>query len=159
MAATKSSEWKQLVQNGSWTVDYEYSGGTRKAAYLGDGSFGEVFKVVAKSALSSAPRALKVIEKSKLLNPKDEAAMVDECLLLMRTGAHDNVVQLFNVYNEGDKRRGSYAMVMDRAANSRGPGGPTGPLGTPSRTPWILFIPGSAIGNTPALVPGPLARL
>ena len=25
-----------------------------------------------------------------------------------------------------------------RAANSRGPGGPTGPLGTPSRTPWIL---------------------
>ena len=25
-----------------------------------------------------------------------------------------------------------------RAANSRGPGGPTGPLGSPSRTPWIL---------------------
>ena len=26
-----------------------------------------------------------------------------------------------------------------RAANSSGPGGPTGPLGTPSRTPWALF--------------------
>ena len=143
MTATKSSEWKQLVQNGSWTVDYEYFGGTRKAAYLegelykqtGTAHSGEVFKVVAKSAQSSAPRALKVIEKSKLLNPKDEAAMVDECVLLMRTGAHDNVVQLFNVYNEGDKRRGSYAMVMDRAANSRGPGGPTGLL-APHRGPF-----------------------
>ena len=28
--------------------------------------------------------------------------------------------------------------VHDRAANSRGPGGPTGPLSTPSMTPWIL---------------------
>ena len=27
-----------------------------------------------------------------------------------------------------------------RADNSRGPGGPTGPLGTPPRTPWILSI-------------------
>ena len=25
-----------------------------------------------------------------------------------------------------------------RAANCRGPGGPTGPLRTPSRTPWLL---------------------
>jgi pimeloyl-ACP methyl ester carboxylesterase len=28
--------------------------------------------------------------------------------------------------------------VLDRAANSRGPGGPTGPLRTPSRTPRVL---------------------
>ena len=27
--------------------------------------------------------------------------------------------------------------VVIRAANSRGPGGPTGPLRAPSRTPWI----------------------
>ena len=27
--------------------------------------------------------------------------------------------------------------VKGRAANSRGPGGPTGPLGTPPRIPWI----------------------
>ena len=32
----------------------------------------------------------------------------------------------------------SYAAVLARAANSGGPGGPTGPLRTPSRTPWIL---------------------
>ena len=30
--------------------------------------------------------------------------------------------------------------VVFRDANSRGPGGPTRPLGTPSRTPWILSI-------------------
>jgi hypothetical protein len=28
--------------------------------------------------------------------------------------------------------------VLSRADSSRGPGGPTGPLRTPSRTPWIL---------------------
>ena len=28
--------------------------------------------------------------------------------------------------------------VPARAANARVPGGPTGPLGTPSRTPWTL---------------------
>jgi hypothetical protein len=28
--------------------------------------------------------------------------------------------------------------VMDRAADSKGPGGPPRPLGTPSRTPWGL---------------------
>jgi hypothetical protein len=31
-----------------------------------------------------------------------------------------------------------YRAVGPRAANSRVPGGPTGPLRTPSRTPWIL---------------------
>ena len=50
-------------------------------------------------------------------------------------------------------------LVQIRAANSRGPGGPTGPLGTPLRTPWILSRSGSAIRNALALVPGPLARL
>ena len=30
-------------------------------------------------------------------------------------------------------------LAIDGAANSRGPGGPTGPLGTPSRTPCVLF--------------------
>ena len=49
--------------------------------------------------------------------------------------------------------------VGRRAANSRGPGGPTGPLRTPSMTPWILSRRDSAIRNAPALVPGPLARL
>ena len=39
------------------------------------------------------------------------------------------------------------------------PRGPTGPLGTPSRTPWTLSDKESAMGNPPALVPGPLARL
>ena len=32
--------------------------------------------------------------------------------------------------------------VAPRAANSGGPGGPTGPLRAPSRTPWILPIQG-----------------
>ena len=42
--------------------------------------------------------------------------------------------------------------VLLRAANSRGPGGPTEPLvSSPDR--------GSAIRNAPTLVPGPLARL
>jgi hypothetical protein len=34
--------------------------------------------------------------------------------------------------------RRAIAAAVDRAANSRGPGGPTGPLGTTSRTPWML---------------------
>jgi hypothetical protein len=41
-----------------------------------------------------------------------------------------------------------------RAANSRGPGGPTGPLGSsPDRESAVGWV-----GNAPALVPGPLAR-
>ena len=34
--------------------------------------------------------------------------------------------------------RADKSTVAAEAANSRGPGGPTGPLPTPSRTPWIL---------------------
>ena len=43
-----------------------------------------------------------------------------------------------------------------RAANSRGPGGFTGPLRTPLGSSPDR---GSAVGSAPALVPGPLARL
>jgi hypothetical protein len=39
------------------------------------------------------------------------------------------------------------------------PGGPTGPLGTPSRTRGSSPLRESAVENAPALVRGPLARL
>jgi hypothetical protein len=38
---------------------------------------------------------------------------------------------------EGIRRFHSQELVLGGAANSRGPGGPTGPLGTPPRAPWI----------------------
>ena len=37
-------------------------------------------------------------------------------------------------------KMGARVSVDGRAANSRGPGGPTGALGTPSRSPWIFAI-------------------
>ena len=38
------------------------------------------------------------------------------------------------------RRRHHQAVVLTKADNSRGPGGPTGPLGTPFRTPDTLFV-------------------
>ena len=35
----------------------------------------------------------------------------------------------------------SLPAALSRAANSRGPGGPNGPLGTPPRTRWMSWIP------------------
>ena len=39
-----------------------------------------------------------------------------------------------------DDSAGRLVAVGGRAANSRGPGRPTGPLRTPSMTPWILSV-------------------
>ena len=39
---------------------------------------------------------------------------------------------------DGDGNLSPLELVAGRAANSKGPGGPTGTLGTPSKTPWIL---------------------
>ena len=50
------------------------------------------------------------------------------------------------------KQLAAMVQVESTADNSRGPGGPTGPLGTsPDKE--------SPLGNAPALVPEPLARL
>ena len=59
----------------------------------------------------------------------------------------------------GRRDRRENLPVSHRAANSRGPRGPTGPLRTPSRTLGPSPYRESSIGNAPALVPGPLARL
>jgi hypothetical protein len=57
------------------------------------------------------------------------------------------------------KQLAAMVQVESRADNSRGPGGPTGPLGTPSRTLGPSPDGESLLVNAPALVPEPLARL
>ena len=60
-------------------------------------------------------------------------------------GGHDHVLLMAaDDFREAIATAAEHGISVEiRAANSWDPGGPTGPLGTPSRTPWILSRQGT----------------
>ena len=70
----------------------------------------------------------------------DDAGIAFSGVAAAENGATGIAKTSFDGAREGQlsMEEGDQIKVLDRAANSRGPGGPTGPLGTPSRTPWTL---------------------